>query len=346
MLTQKEIIKLIREDGKITSSEIIKKYSVSRQYINVLISELIKNDIIVKIGSTKNSFYVLKKDAGKYLQNISIKKFLRNANLEEHIVLQDIKKELPVLVNLKENIKRIFDFAFSEMLNNAIEHSKSKKINIEVVLDNKKLIFNIHDFGNGVFNNVMKKRKLQNQIEAIQDILKGKTTTIPSSHTGEGIFFTSKIADRFILDSYEYKLIVDNNVDDIFIEKNKKNIIGTNVIFEIDLKSNIDLSKIFKYYAPEEDDYSFSKTSIKVRLYTLDSIYISRSEARRVVSGLEKFKTIIFDFDKVSTVGQAFADEIFRVFQNKNPQIDLEIINANKETAFMIKRVAGAINKK
>ncbi len=345
MLTQKDIIKFIRERGKITSSEISKKYSVSRQYINVLISELIKDNIIVKIGSTKNSFYVLKKDADKYLKNTSIKKFLKNIGLEEHIVLQDIKKELPALINLKENIKYIFDFSFSEILNNAIEHSKSQKINIEIVLDNKKLFFNIHDFGNGVFNNIMKKRKLQNQVEAIQDLLKGKTTTIPDSHTGEGIFFTSKVADKFILDSYEYKLIIDNNIDDVFIEKNKKNIIGTNVIFEIDLKSNRDLSKVFKYYAPEVDDYSFNKTSIKIKLYTLDSIYISRSEARRVVSGLEKFKTIIFDFDKVSIIGQAFADEVFRIFQNKNPQIHLEIINANKEIAFMIKRASGTINK-
>lgn len=339
MLTQKEIIKFIREKRKITSSELTKKYNISRQYVNVLISELIKDEIIVKVGSTRNAFYILKKDANKYLKNISIKKILKNVNLEEHIILQDIKKELPALNDLKENIKHIFDFAFSEMLNNAIEHSKSEKINIEVSCDSKKLIFNICDFGEGVFNNVMKKKKLQNQTEAIQDILKGKTTTMPSSHTGEGIFFTSKIADKFILDSYEYKLIINNNINDIFIEKNKKNIIGTNVIFEIDLKSNRSLSKIFKFYTPEDDDYSFSKTSIKIKLYTLDSIYISRSEARRVVSGLEKFKTIIFDFDKVAIIGQAFADEIFRVFQNKNPQIKLEVANANKEVDFMIKRI-------
>ena len=38
-------------------------------------------------------------------------------------------------------------------------------------------------------------------------------------------------------------------------------------------------------------------------------------------------------------IGQAFADEIFRVFRNKHKEITILPINMNEEVKFMIKRV-------
>lgn len=71
---------------------------------------------------------------------------------------------------------------------------------------------------------------------------------------------------------------------------------------------------------------------------------VSRSQAKSVLLGLESFKTVIFDFDEVDKIGQAFADEIFRVYQNKHPVISLEYENVNTEVEKMIKRAL--INKK
>lgn len=61
-------------------------------------------------------------------------------------------------------------------------------------------------------------------------------------------------------------------------------------------------------------------------------------EARRILSGLEKFRVILFDYDKVPMVGQAFADEIYRVFHNKYPEIKIEEINMNDTVKFMVER--------
>lgn len=66
---------------------------------------------------------------------------------------------------------------------------------------------------------------------------------------------------------------------------------------------------------------------------------ISRSQAKRVVARLDLFKTILFDFTGVPTIGQAFADEIFRVFANEHPNIALLPIHANSEVQRMIVRV-------
>ena len=54
--------------------------------------------------------------------------------------------------------------------------------------------------------------------------------------------------------------------------------------------------------------------------------------------GLEKFREIILDFKDVEEIGQAFADEIFRVFQNEHPNINLHPINTNEQIAKMILR--------
>ncbi len=111
--------------------------------------------------------------------------------------------------------------------------------------------------------------------------------------------------------------------------------------FKISLDSEAHLSTIFKGYTNigEDSDYGFDKTEIKIKLYITAGIHVSRSQARRVLHGLEKFKLIVFDFDKVPMIGQAFADEIFRVFHNKHPDIKLESINTNEAVQFMIDRV-------
>jgi len=185
------------------------------------------------------------------------------------------------------------------------------------------------------FSTPKTKKKLKNDLEAIQNLLKGKQTTAPKKHTGEGIFFTSKAADRLAIKSFHKSLIFDNILGDIFI-KDTKSVKGTRIKFVIFLKSKNNLGKIFREYTG--DSFEFGKTSVLVRLYKLDTDYISRSQARRVVSGLDKFKTIVLDFKKVDTVGQAFADEVFRVWQSHHLHIKINIKNANENINFMIKR--------
>ena len=87
------------------------------------------------------------------------------------------------------------------------------------------------------------------------------------------------------------------------------------------------------------DDYGFTKTVVPVRMaqYGEDKL-ISRSQARRVLARVELFKTVLFDFKEVETIGQAFADEIFRVFAMQHPEIQLVPIHANSETKRMIAR--------
>ena len=339
MTNKQKILDIISKKGKLTSGEITEVVGVSRQYVNLVISELIADKEVVKIGGTRNAFYVSKEYSFNHPDILPtvIKKTYKNQKLEEHKILMEIEEKFPRISELPENIKSIFTFAFSEMFNNAIEHSGSKAIKVEVAIRNGKLSFIVDDSGVGVFRNIMKKKQLQSEIQAIQDLLKGKTTTMPKSHSGEGIFFTSKSADLFMLNSFGNELTVTTKgprVRHIAITKR-----GTRVVFEIDVESNLHLNDVFKKYTNLKDgDYGFDKTEIRVKLYTMGGVHISRSQARRILSGLDKFKIILLDFEDVPVIGQAFADEIYRVFQNTHPDIEIKEENMSEGVKFMIER--------
>jgi anti-sigma regulatory factor (Ser/Thr protein kinase) len=342
MLNKEKILEKAQETGQIRTTQLSTAFGVSRQYVSMLIAQLVEEKLLVRIGSTRNAFYVLPEYAKAHPEILPNKFFkrLKNTGLEEHKILAEIEEKFPQISELKEHIRNIFTFAFSEMLNNAIEHSDSRSISVEISVTDDNLWFIVSDSGVGVFRNVMQKKKLKSELEAVQDILKGKTTTIPKSHTGQGIFFTSKASDVFILDSFGLQMTVNNKTHDVTVKKIGVTKRGTRVIFRIKIDSHKHLSDVFKKYTnlADESDYGFDKTEIRVKLYTAGGVNISRSQARRILHGLEKFRIIVFDFDKVPMIGQAFADEIYRVFHNKYPNIELQETNINEAVKFMIER--------
>ncbi|ALF21564.1 STAS-like domain-containing protein [Fusobacterium animalis] len=96
--------------------------------------------------------------------------------------------------------------------------------------------------------------------------------------------------------------------------------------------------EIFDEYT--SDDFVFNKTKITVHLAKdyLGHDFVSRSLAKRILMNVEKFKIIVLDFENIDNIGQGFADEVFRVFKNKNPDIAIVPVNMNEEIEFMINR--------
>jgi hypothetical protein len=115
---------------------------------------------------------------------------------------------------------------------------------------------------------------------------------------------------------------------------------GTAVWMKLSNHTARTTKKVFDQFSSAEDDYAFNKTVVPVRLAKYgDDNLISRSQAKRLLARIELFKTVILDFKDVPTIGQAFADEIFRVFTNEHPRIELLPLHANSEVKRMIARV-------
>ncbi|MEJ2613292.1 MAG: STAS-like domain-containing protein [Candidatus Thiodiazotropha sp.] len=58
---------------------------------------------------------------------------------------------------------------------------------------------------------------------------------------------------------------------------------------------------------------------------------------------VERFEYVIFDFEGVQSIGQAFADEIFRVYANSHPNITLHSVNMELDVEKMIKRATSNV---
>lgn len=64
---------------------------------------------------------------------------------------------------------------------------------------------------------------------------------------------------------------------------------------------------------------------------------IARSQSKSLLTNIGS-QNVVFDFSGIESIGQAFADEIFRVYNNHHPDITITYCNAVKDVEKMIKR--------
>ena len=65
----------------------------------------------------------------------------------------------------------------------------------------------------------------------------------------------------------------------------------------------------------DPEEYTFDRTIVPLRMAQHEGEkLVSRSQAKRIAHRFERFKRVELDFTGVETIGQAFADEMFRVF--------------------------------
>ena len=87
------------------------------------------------------------------------------------------------------------------------------------------------------------------------------------------------------------------------------------------------------------DDHPDFKTKVTVSSVRYkDEDLITRSQAKRVLSRFDRFREVVLDFKGVTSIGQAFADEIFRVYKQTHPEVIVVTINTTPDVDKMISR--------
>jgi len=252
-----------------------------------------------------------------------------------------------IFEGLEENIVDICHYGFTEMLNNVIDHSAGKSVSLHIYRNKEKIQMFVVDDGEGIFRRITRLCSLEDERHSIMELSKGKLTTDPENHTGEGIFFTSRMFDEFEIESkgLTYSHYDKNSFDFLFDSQLDIEDVGTMVVMVIDISTKRLIRDVFDEYTEDlkdEGTSQFNKTVIPVKLaiYGNEKL-VSRSQAKRLLTRVERFKHVIFDFEDISTVGQAFADEIFRVYANKNRDIVLIPFNMNGDVSRMVQRALG-----
>lgn len=317
--------------GRITA----KHFGITRQAVNKHLQRLVAERAITESGQTRSRTYRLTPQVewrGRYT--------ITTALTEDQVWSHDVRE---VLGQLPDNVMDIWHYGFTEMFNNALDHSAGTEISIRVRKNAVNTEMVLFDNGIGIFKKIQTTLNLLDERHAILELSKGKLTTDPKRHTGEGIFFTSRMFDSFdILSGGVYFRHQFGYAEDWILERQEYRS-GTGVWMELNNHTSRTLRKVFDQYS-SGDDYGFNKTVVPVRLaqYGNDKL-VSRSQAKRVLARIELFKVVIFDFEDVPTIGQAFADEIFRVFAHEHPAIEIHAVKVNSEVKRMINRAkAGA----
>jgi hypothetical protein len=193
-------------------------------------------------------------------------------------------------------------------------------------------IIHVEDAGIGAFESVRLRLHLADALEALGEVSKGKVTTQPDRHAGEGLFFTSKAVDAFELHANGLVWVVERGDQAVLEEPVRP---GTTVVVRVDLRTHRSMEELFAAYTT---DLAFDRSRAAVKLFEHGIRFVSRSEAKRLARGLERFREVLVDFTGVEGVGQGFVDELFRVWARAYPGTHLEPVHMNRPVEFMVRR--------
>ncbi|MBR3767319.1 MAG: DUF4325 domain-containing protein [Clostridia bacterium] len=322
----KYLLEKINQNTAGVSKIVSETFGMSRNTVNGYINELIEKDIIKKKQRDvyelidKKFTYALKRSEG-HLDNDT---YAYYNCLEPHI------KDLP------ENVQRIWSYSFSEMINNVMDHSMAEDLDIVILRNYLETTVFIKDNGVGIFEKIKAHFELPSLDEAICELFKGKLTTDAKNHSGEGIFFSSKLMDSFFIISSNRIFMTDKFEDERIVAAKEKISDGTVVIMKLSNFSNKQAFEIFDDYS--NDFGCFTKTRIPLKNIFTDAP-VSRSQANRVCNRLDKFKEVVIDFDGLDWMGQGFAHQMFVVYKNEHPEIEFIPVNMNEAVTKMYNHV-------
>ena len=311
------------------SKAVSEQFGISRQAAQKHIRKLIEAGVLVMSGTT---------NAAKYKLALLVDKsrlFKLSPETTEDVAWRSFVR--PELDEMPQNVLSICQHGFTEMFNNVIDHSEGSQVLVAIQKSAYHVEITVKDNGIGIFRKIKRDFGLDDERHAILELSKGKLTSDPSRHSGEGIFFTSRMFDRFAILSGNQLFSHTAEHDDWLLDVEQDGR-GTTVFMEIRLATRRTVKEVFEEYATI-DHPGFYKTHVPVVLAQYgDENMVSRSQAKRVLARVEKFTEVILDFKGVAEVGQAFVDEVFRVFGQSHPDVHLVSVNANESIEWMIRR--------
>lgn len=251
--------------------------------------------------------------------------------------LADAFRELP------RNVQGIWDYICGEMINNVIDHSGAEHLEIRVAANALHTAVTLTDDGVGIFKKIKEYFGFDTVEEAVDELFKGKLTTDKQRHSGEGIFFSSRLADTFMILSdshvFSHRRLEGDDFRKLLqtaeLEKDYT-AMGTTVYMVLANDSRKRAKDVFDRFADVDD--GFTRTRIPLNNY-FERSPVSRSQAKSLCGRLEQFEEVELDFEGLDWMGQGFAHQVFVVFQNEHPSVKLIPVNMNDDVRKMYRHV-------
>ena len=313
-------------------------FGISRQSIAKHLGFLVDQGLLNAKGQSRGREYHLRSTCNQSFE-------LEVApGLQENQVWR--QKMAPFFVGVTDTVKEICQYGFTEMLNNVMAHSQSPVALISIQFNAVNIRMMVADTGIGIFNKIRQEFGMDDDRHSLLELSKGKLTSRPESLTGEGLFFTSWMFDRFSILSgglfFRRSSGQDGWVQErwgIEVEEIDQ-VAGTAVFMDIHPACKRTVQQVLDRHSGDGGGLGFNSTCVPVMLAKYDGEQlVSRSQAKRLMARLDRFTEVYLDFQGVATLGQSFADEIFRVYACQHPEIRLHWINTEAAVTQMIQRV-------
>ena len=306
------------------------RFGITRQAVSRHMKALSEEGLVSAEGRTSQRTYKL----------VTLRSKIFTAPLDELKEDRFWRQEVgPFLAGVRDNVLQIWQYGFTVMVNNAIDHSGGTKVIVTVETTAATTTVWITDDGVGIFRKIQAELGLEDERHAILELAKGKLTTDPQRHTGEGIFFTSRMFDDCVILSGGVYFSLKTGEEEDWILERERTGEGTTVVMSLRNLRSRTVKQIFEKYTVSRKDFVFNRTIVPVRLakHGAEQL-VSRSQAKRLLARFERFKVVILDFAGIDEIGQAFADEIFRVYSLQHPEVRIVPANTGPEVKRSIKR--------
>lgn len=328
------ILESVENNRSDVVSKTMNEFNITRQAVYQHIARLVRQGALIHSGY--GTYELQPQEEWKEIVSVA-------ENSQEDVVWRTMIA--PRIGRLPDNALSIWHYGFTEMFNNVIDHSESPTATIVVKKTARTTEAVVWDHGVGIFNKIKNSLGLLDERHAVLELAKGKLTTDPASHTGEGIFFSSRMFDRFSIMSGEVFLTHTYGDEEDWVLQTTDYCEGTWISMKLKNNTSRTTNEIFGQFT-SGDDFGFTKTVVPVRLAQYgEERLVSRSQAKRLLERVDRFKTVLFDFNEVEAIGQAFADEVFRVFVNRHPDMIILPINANDTVMGMINRAKSGMSE-
>ncbi|OPY03147.1 MAG: hypothetical protein A4E61_01180 [Syntrophorhabdus sp. PtaB.Bin184] len=319
------ILKNVERRSGDTVSRATTQFGISRQAVHKHLKFLVEANLIARTSLARYELCTLEEH----------KKILPVTDMTpEDIVWRREVRDM--LGPLPENALDIWQYGFTEIFSNVAAHSGSESAFVQVKRTAVSTKMTIWDRGVGIFDKVLSHMDLIDERHAILELTKGKLTTDPAAHPGHGIFFTARMFDAFSILSKGILLTHTSGDGDDWTVETQQEGPGTLVTMTLKNDTSRQIRDIYEKFSSQTSP-GFSTTVVSAHLaHHGTEKLVSRSEAKRLLARIDQFRVALIDFDRVESIGQAFADEIFRVYPSEHPEVEIREVRTNKEVQEMI----------
>ena len=316
--------------GSALPERLMAQFSINKRAALALLGELVAAHWLVREGSARSPHY----KPGPLRQ--VVQRYALATLREDQAWAQDFAP----FFELRPSVARLAQHAFSELLNNAIDHSGGSQVTLSLRQTAMHLQLLVSDDGCGLFDCIQRSFDIADPQMAMLELSKGKLTTQPEQHSGHGLFFTSRLADIFDLHANAAAYRFCSAESGHWAKGRPLARPGTSIYWAVALDSPRSLQAVLQAHSVESQAHCFDSTALPLHLMLGPQVGLeSRGQAKRVLSLLPQFRRAELDFSGVDEIGHGFADELFRVLPRLFPEIELRPVGMAPNVAAMVASV-------